>query len=303
MNRNALPSVALLSLFFGTTLVASRFALGQFAPLTYVALRLSLASLCYLGVFTLSKGRALPRDPRVWRHAPVLGVVGTAVPMSLIVVSLLYQSSGVTSLLLTLGPAITVTMAHFLLPDEQLNRRTAFGVVLAMSGAAVLVVLGENGLPDVTESNPLGYLAVLVALLCAGGSFIYVRRTMHDLDAIDVASVRVWTAVAVLLPLSLLLAGFDLSAVTPTGYAVLIYAAIFGTFLAMLQEVRTIQRFGATAASMTANFIPIVALIAGALLLGEVITPGMIGAMVMILGGVTIITRQAPVEETMSVSG
>jgi drug/metabolite transporter (DMT)-like permease len=53
---------------------------------------------------------------------------------------------------------------------------------------------------------------------------------------------------------------------------------------------------------MTANLIPIVALIGGWLFLDEQITAGMIGAMVLIVSGVTIITRSeteplsAPVE-------
>lgn len=291
MQRESLPSLMLLSVFFGTSMVASRFALDQFAPLTWVLLRMLLGSLCFLGVYALSRGRRLPRDGRVWRYAPVLGVLGTAAPMSLIVVSLLYQSSGITSLLLTLGPAVTALLAHFFLPDEQLTRRTAAGVLLAMSGAAVLVLLGETGLPDVRQANPLGYALVMAANLTSAAAIIYARRTLTGLDPLDVGSVRVWSATAVMLPISLLAAGLDLSAVTPTGYAVLGYAALAGTFLALLLEVAVIQRYGATATAMTANFIPIVVLISGALLLGETITSGMIGAMIMILGGVTLLTH------------
>jgi drug/metabolite transporter (DMT)-like permease len=281
----------LLSVFFGTSMVASRFALGQMAPLTWVMLRMVLGSLCFVGVYAFSRGRSLPRDGRVWRRAPVLGIFGTAVPMSLIVVSLLYQSSGITSMLLTLGPAVTALMAHVALADERLNRRTAAGILLAMSGAAVLVALGETGLPDVREANPLGYVLVMGANVSGAAAIIYARLTMNDLDALDVASVRVWSAMALMLPVGLLAAGLNLSAVTVTGYAVLGYAAFFGTFLAMLLEVSIIQRFGATATAMASNFTPIVVLISGALLLGEQITPGMIGAMVLIVGGVTLLTR------------
>ena len=81
---------------------------------------------------------------------------------------------------------------------------------------------------------------------------------------------------------------------TASGYATLIYSALAGTFGGILLEFRIIQRFGATTTAITANLIPIVALIGGALLLDERITPGMVAAMVMILGGVTIITRSEP---------
>jgi drug/metabolite transporter (DMT)-like permease len=299
MNPKSLPYVSLLALLFGTTLIVSRFSIGQFAPLTYVSMRLLLASLCHVAIIAASSERAWPRDRRVWRHVPVMGVLGTAIPMSFIVTSLQYQSSGVTSLLLTAAPAFTVLLAHFLLPDERLNGGKVLGVALAIGGASALVVQGASGLPNVAQANPLGYALVITAILSASISTIYARRTMRHLDPFDVSSVRMWTAVAVVLPLAYFVTGLDLSQAGPSGYLALLYAGIVGTFGAMLLEFRIIQRFGATATAVTANLIPIVALIGGWLFLGEEITGGMIAAMVLIISGVTIITRseKAPLVE------
>lgn len=291
MNPKSLPYVSLLALIFGSTLIVSRFSVGQFASLTYVALRILIASLCHVIIYAASSGRAWPRDRQIWRHAPVVGVLGTAIPMSFIVASLQYQSSGVTGLLLTAAPAFTVILAHFFLPDEHLNGHKAFGVALAISGAAGLVLLGESGLPDVQEANPLGYALVLLGILSGSISTIYARRYLLDVDSFDVASVRMWTAVVIVLPIAYLLTGLDLSQTSSSGYAALLYAGLIGTFGGMLLEFNIIQRFGATATAMTANLIPIVALIGGWLFLDEQITAGMIGAMVLIVSGVTIIMR------------
>jgi drug/metabolite transporter (DMT)-like permease len=269
--------------------VVSRFSVGQYAPLTYIGLRFAIASLCYVIIIAVSRRRSLPRDRQVWRHAPVLGVFTTAVPMTLIVSSLQYQSSGVTSLLLTAGPALTVIMAHFLLPDERLSPRKVFGVGMAVSGAVLLILLGESGLPDVRQANPLGYIMVLVAITFSSYMTIYARKYMKDLDWFDVGSVRMWTAAVVLIPFSLLVAGFDLSSVNAQGYAALLYAALIGTFGGMLMAFYNIKRFGATAAAMVSILIPIVAIITGALLLGEKVTPGMLLAMALIIGGVAIL--------------
>ena len=289
MTPSALPYISLLAIFFGTTLVVSRFSVGQFAPFTYIGLRFSIASLCYLLIFALSRKRRLPRDRQVWRHAPVLGVFATAVPMTSIVTALQYQSSGVTSLMLTAGPAITVLMAHFLLQDERLTRRKIVGVGLAISGSALLIILGENGLPDVSQANPLGYGLVLMAMIVASYMTIYARKYMKDLDWFDVGSVRMWTAALVMIPLSLLFAGFDLSRVTIQGYVALLYAAMIGTFGAMLLAFYNIKRFGASAAAMVSILVPIVAILTGYLLLGEQISPGMLLAMVLIIGGIAIL--------------
>jgi len=288
----ALPFISVLAIFFGTTLIASRFSVGQFTPLTYIGLRFLIASLAYVAIYTLSPKRHLPQDRNVWRHAPVLGVFSTALPMTLIVSSLQFQSSGVTALLLTAGPALTVILAHFVLQDERLTPRKILGVSLAVGGAALLAMLGESGLPDVSRANPLGYIMVLTAMVIASVMTIYARKYMRDLDAFDVGSVRMWTAAVVMIPISLLVVGVDLSNVNKQGYMALLYAALIGTFAGMLLAFYNIKRFGATASAMTANLIPIVAIIGGAFLLGETITAGMFAAMVLILSGMVVLNQR-----------
>jgi len=212
--------------------------------------------------------------------------------MVFIVSSLQFQSSGVTALLLTIGPAITVIMAHFWLPDEKLTPRKILGVSLAVGGAALLVILGESGLPEVSRANPTGYFLVFTAMLFASIMTIYARKYMRDLDWFEVGSVRMWSAAIVTIPLSLLIAGMDLSNVNWQGYTALLYAALIGTFAGMLLAFYNVKRFGATASAMAANLIPIVAIIGGALLLGETITTGMLAGMVLILSGMGILNRR-----------
>lgn len=292
MSPEALPYVTLLGFFFGSTLVASRFAVGQFAPTTYIGLRLVLASLGHVAIYTLSSQRPWPSDRQVWRHAPVIGIFATAIPMTAIVTSLQYQSSGVTAVLITINPAITVLMAHFFLPDEPLTKRKSLGILLAFVGAFILAISGESGLPDVERASPIGYLLVLLAMISAGSATVYARRYMRDLDSIDVASVRMWVAALVVFPLSLLIVGFDLSGVTAQGYVALFYASLVGTFAGMMLAFYNIQRFGATASALSAYVIPIVATVGGVLLLGETVTGIMLVGMALIVGGIAIVNQQ-----------
>jgi drug/metabolite transporter (DMT)-like permease len=169
----ALPFILLQGFLFGSTLIASRFAMGQYQPTTYIGMRLVLASLIHLGIYLVaSRRRPWPRDPGLWRHAAVLGVFGTAIPMTGIVASLQYQSAGLTAVLLTAGPALTVLMANFALPDETLTPHKGAGVALALGGALLLVVLGESGLPDVSRASPVGYVLVLLAMLSASATTV-----------------------------------------------------------------------------------------------------------------------------------
>jgi drug/metabolite transporter (DMT)-like permease len=294
----SIPYVIFLGILFGTTLIASRFSVGQFEPSTYIALRLILASFGYICIYLFSvRGRKWPTDRNLWRHGALLGVFGTAVPMNFIVMSLQYQSSGMTAILITLAPAITVVMAHFFLPEEPLTGRKIVGVAMALSGALLLVLLGETGLPDISQSSPIGYLLVFTAMVCGSATTVYARRFMKDLDTIQVSSVRIFVAALVVIPYSALFVGFDLSRVNQQGYLALGWASLAGTLLAMMIAFYNIQRFGATAAAMTAYVIPVVASIGGYLLLDEQITKGMLVGMSFIVIGIAFINqREKPID-------
>ena len=291
MNVQAMPYILLLGVFFGTTLVASRFSVGQFMPSTYIGLRLTLSAMGFAVLYLFRiQNRTWPRGRQLWKHSILLGIFGTAVPMTGIVISLQYLSSGLASLLITVNPAITVLLAHFFLADERLNRQKFIGLFFALGGAGLLAVLGETGLSNV-DGSLLGYGLIFVAMIFASTMTIYTRKYVQDFDSIDVSGIRMLAAACVVMPLSLIFVGFDLSQVDFQGFWALIYASIFGTFLGMLVSLYNIQRFGATASVMAAYIIPIVATISGSLLLNEQITPSMLGGMVLIFFGVWLINR------------
>lgn len=252
-----------------------------------------LASLGHVTLYVLAPQlRKWPTDPYLWRHAALLGVVGTAIPMTAIVTSLMYQSSGVTAVLLTSGPAITVLLAHFTLADETLTWRKSIGVTLALGGALFLAIRGESGLPDMSQGSPVGYGLVLLAMVCASGGTIYARKFMRDFDSWDVASIRMFVAALTVMPLSALLVGIDLQQVNSQGYAALGYATLVGTFGGFILAFYNIKRFGATAGAMALYVVPIVAGLGGVLVLGETITTDMLAGAGLIILGIAILNQR-----------
>ena len=200
MTTQALPYVVLLGTLFGSTLIASRFGVGQFQATAYIGLRVVIASLSYGTIYIFNRNRRpWPHDPILWRHAALLGIFGTAVPMVGIVSSLQYLSSGVVAILISAGPALTILMAHFFLTDEPLTRQKGIGVTLALCGASLIALRGENGLAGVGQTNPVGYLLILAALVGGNTMNIYARKYMRHLDTVDVASIRMWVAALVAL--------------------------------------------------------------------------------------------------------
>ena len=292
MKNKSLPYVVLLGTFVGSHIVVSRFSVTQFDPITFVTLRMILTALAHLGLYAVLKNRSLPKDPKLWFHAGILGFLGTAMAMTATVSSLKYQSSGVTSLLQTLIPVVTVLLAHVFLKDEPLTLNKGLGVLIAFGGATLLMVNRESGLANLKHAEWRGYILAWLGILGICGGIIYARRFLRAADGFDVASIRIFVAVLAMLTLTMVTnGGINLSRVKPDGYAALLFAAVVGTFLTFLLEFYIIKRFGAAAAAQRSYVAPVAASAMGAIFLGEIVTPVMLIGTILIFAGLIILGR------------
>ncbi|MCA9985039.1 MAG: DMT family transporter [Anaerolineales bacterium] len=302
LSTTGLPHVMILSFLFGTSTIASRFILAEMNSISFIGLRMAISVLCFVALFAFSKNHSLPRDPKVWKHGMVLGIIGTTLPMTGFITSLNYLSAGLTSIISTVGPALTVTMAHFLLKDDKLDRKQALGVILALGGALMLIMKGESGLGEGVKADPIGYFFILGSTVSSSISVIYTRRFVREMKATEVTSVRALTAMMITLPLGIFVFGYDFAQVSPATWGLILYGSIASTFFGFILSLLVINEFGVTTSIITNYLVPIVATITGALLLHEIVTGGMIFGMLVILSGIYIInakprkSRQIPAE-------
>ena len=293
MSIRALPFVLLQGFCFAASLLASRSVVDQFHPLTYAGLQLLVASLCHVCVVVFGRRRRLPASSRLWRHAAVLGVFGTALPTLLNRFALEYLSATVIGILIATGPAITVVLAHLFLRDEPLSMAKGVGVGFALGGAVLLALRGESGLADVGHANPLGYVWILLGASLFGAMTVYARKFVQDLDPLDLASARTFVAALGVFPLSILVAGLDLGRVSAYGYVLGGLSAVAGMFGGMTLTFYNAQRFGATATAMAEYVIPVIVALGGTLLLNERITWGMTVGTGLIATGLLLINWKA----------
>lgn len=285
-------------LLLGSTLVSTRFSLGQFAPLTHVTVRLSLAALAFLIAIFVFRARPWPRDRQLWMKAVIYGVIGTVITMTGYTNSLQYQSSGVTSLLASLSPIVTALLAHVFLRDEAINRYRLTGALIAFSGAGLLLIRGESGLTELARADWRGYAWALLGMASNSAGLVYARRYLRTADSFTVTFIRILTGAVLVGLLTALTTGFDFSKVQFSGVGAVLYAAILGTFFAFLYYMTSVQKLGATVASQTEFLVPMVATGLGVLLLGERVTVAMLVGMALIFAGLGVFgkgaERQAP---------
>lgn len=286
--RSHVPSVFLLSFLFGTTIVVSRFIIGQFHPFTYVAIRVSAAAVVATAWMVARTG-CLPTGFHIWSHGAVVGVFATAAPMVGAVTSMRFQSSGVTSLCVALTPMAAMVCAHFVLEDDRLTTRKAVGALVSLAGVVLLIISGETGLG---RARWEGFAIVLAGVAMDGYGIVHTRKHLALARSEEITVVRLITAALVVLPLAWVVDGFDFTRVRWSGLLAVTYAVFPGALFGFFVYSFVAARFGPSRATQTEYLIPVFAVGAGALFLGERITPPILIGMAVVFSGIAVATSR-----------
>jgi drug/metabolite transporter (DMT)-like permease len=144
-------------------------------------------------------------------------------------------------------------------------------------------VLGD---PAILESVP-AQLACLGATLCYGTAFVYLRKFVlgtHNYDAVVISAMEISLAAVIMLVLSPFIAMQPVSLDLPVVASMLALGAL-GTGVAYIWMTMIVDSWGATAASTVTYLTPLVGVVLGILVLGEVLhwnEP--VGGVIVVLG-------------------
>jgi drug/metabolite transporter (DMT)-like permease len=288
-----------LSSMWGLSFLFIEFALDGLTPLWIVAARTLVGGMVLLVILRL-RHRPLPRGWRVWRHLFVLGSVNNALPWAGVAWAQQELPSGLTALLMALVPTSTLLVATAI-GQERLTRVRMVGLLLALGGVG-LIVAGDLDQPG----RVVAVVVVVIATVLYAVGAVYAKRHVSGiLPPLALATGQVLAAATVTTPVALAVDGLPgASALEPAVIAAVLALGVFGTGLAFLVFYVLIERVGATNATMTTYLIPLVAVVAGALVLDERLAFTALAGGALIGVGIWVSQRSSPpsvvelVEET-----
>ncbi|MBL8340199.1 MAG: DMT family transporter [Rubrivivax sp.] len=278
MRARDIFELVFLSILWGGAYLFTRAAVPAFGPAPLVALRLSIAALILMPVLVASGGL-----PQLWAHRRLLALLGvgfTAVPFLLMTWGALHITAGVSAVLNATAPMFGALLAYFVL-KERLGRGRVAGLLIGFAGVLWLMSGGPLGLRS--GDGPLAVAAVLgTALLWSVGAHA-TRRYLAGVDAL-VTTVGCLAA-AGLATVPLAWATWPAEAPSARAWAEMAFLGVFSSGLGMLMYFRLLRRVGAVR-SMSVTFLsPGVAMVSGALYLGEPLTWQMVGGCAVVLLG------------------
>jgi drug/metabolite transporter (DMT)-like permease len=269
-----------LAALWGGSFLFMRIAAPELGPIWLVECRVLLAGLTLLPL-VIHKGQLGELRARLG-PLMVVGLLNSALPFSLLSFSSLSLPAGTTAILNGTVPFFGVLVA-FLWLHERLTRARVVGLVLGFAGVVVLVGLRGTA---ITTGLLWAIAAGLIAALMYATAAPFIRLHLNGVPSLVIATGSQLSAAVFLLPLL----PFTRPPQAPTDTAMLavVGLAVLSTAVAYILYFRLIHQVGSTRALTVAYLIPLFAIVWGALLLGERITPSMVMGGGLILLGTAI---------------
>jgi drug/metabolite transporter (DMT)-like permease len=255
------------------------------APPTFLAWARIAAGLAVLAVVMRGRGERFP-ERRYWGHLLVLGLAMSVIPFMLIGWGEEHISSALASVLNACTPLFAAGFAAGLL-GERLRPPQLAGVAIGFLGVAVVAGVGGG---DLAGSSLLGSAAVVLAGAGYGFGFAYANRFTKGLSALQLSFGQLLAGTLALLPVAAANVATGRVALTPRSALCLLLLGTLGTGYAYLLNYRTLQESGATVASLVTYLVPLVAVVAGILVLGEPFS------LRLVLGGLIVVVGVALVQ-------
>ncbi len=279
-----LTDLALLSmtLIWGLNFIVVKTALSELAPLAFLALRFSIASLFFfIAARLLSGGFQIPR--REWGKVALIGIVGTTIYQPLFINGLALTKASNTSLILATTPAFIVLIQR-IWHKERFAPRGWFGIGLSFVGIAVIVFSGG----DVTLESAalLGDIFVLGGTLCWALYSVFAAPLLKTYSSLAFSAL---TTIFGTLPLLVLtapaVANQNWGAVSIGSALGVLYSALFAIVVAYIIWNLGIQRIGGARTAIYSNLTPVIATVASTIFLNESLTLlKIIGALIIFSG-------------------
>jgi len=160
------------------------------------------------------------------------------------------------------------------------------GLVVGLAGVIALLGVDVAGRPD----ELLGAALVLVATLCYAAAPIIVSRRLADLDPLGPVAASLVLATIALLPVALV--RWPQAMPGPAALGALAVLGIVCTVLGLVVFFQLIAEAGPSRASIITYVNPVVAVIAGVLVLREHVSTTSLVGLLLILGGSWLATGE-----------
>lgn len=275
-----------LVVMWGSSFVFIKIAVMSVPPTTVATGRIVIATMI-LCVVVYATGRKLPRPGPIWGFFLIMGILGNGLPFFLISWGEQHIDSGLAGILMAVMPLSTLVLAHFFVVGERMTANRLAGFALGFLG--IVVLMGHEVLLKLggTIEELTSQAAVLGGALCYAINTTIARR-MPQTDALIAATSVMIMASIVMVPAAVIADQPWTIDTSDASAASIVWLGIFSTALATFVYFKLIASAGPTFLSLINYLIPLMAVGAGIVVLGEQPSWSALTALALILIGIAL---------------
>lgn len=269
-------------LVFGFNWPLLAIGLRDLSPLWLSSLRLLGASALIVPAMAVTGRLRLPARSD-WPVVASVAVVTLSLVYVLVFAGLMFIPAGRSSVIVWTTSLWTIPMAALALGELMSPRRWA-GLTVGILG---VVLLFEPWLLDWSDRDiQVGHALLIAAAISNAAGSVLIRRHTWQRAPIDALPWQILLATIPTTAAAWVLEGLPRPDWTPQLMAIVVYEGLLATVFALWGQIYVLRRAGAITTNLGLMAIPVVGVVASALMLGEKITPGLAGGLVLVLVGV-----------------
>ena len=280
-----------LYIVWGSTYLGIAVAVRTIPPFFMAAIRFALAGAILLGWSMAREGRtfSLP-SRREWRDSIIVGTLLLGTGMGFVSLGEKTVPSGITALLIGMMPVWVAIFGRVFL-GERLPALAMVGIAIGFAGVAILV--GPSAFGGSGALDPVGLLAIIISPMSwAAGSLFASHRAILPSRPLVATGAQMLAGAAVLVVLGVVhgeVGQLHLDSITPDSIVALVYLTAIGSLLAFTTYGWLLRVAPLPFIATYAYVNPVVAVILGAVVLGEPIEPRTLVAGAVIVTAVALI--------------
>ncbi|MFZ1809058.1 MAG: EamA family transporter [Cyclobacteriaceae bacterium] len=289
-NNNILPYLALavVCIAWGTTYLALRIGVLEFPPFLFSALRQIIAGILLIGGLMLFGKVKLP-EKSVLINQAIGGFFMITLGNGLVGWAEVHVPSGVAAIICSMVPIWVILINLVIAKDEKPTFPIVMGLAIGLSG--IILIFGENLAGFAVSGYIWGVIFIIVANLGWAAGSIWMKRKNQESNPFLNAGLQMLFGGLLLLPISL--AFDDLQTIQWSGNVIysLLYLILVGSIAAYGCYSYAIKKLPVTIVTLYAYINPIVAVLLGWAVLGEILNLRVVVAIGVTLIGIYIVNK------------
>ena len=276
------------SILWGTTWVASKIAVQKVPGLQVAGIRQLTAGIILVAFFLL-RGQKIP-DTKQLLWLTGIGILMFVSSNGLATVSLKYIPSGLSALIAALYPLLVVMIELVFFKNNRIGWLTFTGLLLGIGGIGI--VFYDNAFHAHAAGYGFGIAASLASMITWSIATIFIARNRINMNPYNATGWEMLISAVILLTITGISGNhIPVSQIPAKAWLSIAYLVTAGSVLAFAAFIYTMKHLEPSIAALYAYMNPIVAIIVGSLIVGEKLTPAIIGGSLVTLIGVYLVNQ------------